>query len=61
MISQISFCTFSDVLPPFNFEIAIGNLSSICLAVHILRPEWSESLATRIDIPRLYVPLLGSN
>ena len=34
-------------LPAFTCASAIGNLSSICLGLIILRFEWSDTLATR--------------
>ena len=36
IIWRISFSRFSDVLPPFTWARAIGNLWSICLGVNIL-------------------------
>ena len=44
MICLISFSKLSDVLPVFTCARAIGNLSSICLGVSILKLEWSENL-----------------
>ena len=37
MICLISFSTFLDVLPAFTCARAIGNFSSICLEINILR------------------------
>ena len=39
MIYLISFSKSSDALPTFTYARAIGNLSSICLGVNILRPS----------------------
>ena len=54
MICMISFSKFSDVLPAFTCERAIGNIWSICLGVDNWGLELSEILSEK-PMPSIFI------